>query len=137
MDYNSITTLISLIIALIASIVSPFLTSVLNNNHTMKMETLRNDFAEKRALNERKITVFQAGLQSLGGCLSNPTHETIQEAGTFLYSLYLYLPKEHWPELDNIISCFQEDSLSKKLPDYLIKLSHLLSDEINSEQLSD
>ena len=137
MDYNSITTLISLIIALIASIVSPFLTSVLNNNHTMKMETLRNDFAEKRALNERKITVFQAGLQSLGGCLSNPTNETIQEAGTFLYSLYLYLPKEHWSELDNIISCFQEDSLSDKLPDYLIKLSHLLSDEINSEQLSD
>lgn len=78
---------ISAAIALIAAVVSPWITAAINNRHEVKMERLRFN-------TQHRAEVIEKFIHCAGQAVSMQTIETLSAFGDSLGEAYIYLPEE-------------------------------------------
>lgn len=132
-DWNATTAWIAVLLTLAISVITPAWTNYSNNKFQLKLKKLEYDTSQNDLYLTRKYSVYDGFLQSLGNYLHYSDNANNAIVGKYIYELYLYLPKEHWELLDNIVA-FVADSAYEKIPPELVKLSKILSDELNRSQ---
>lgn len=103
--------LVIAVAALLVSVLSPTLTSLVNNRHTQKMIEL--DFDQNH-----RIAAIESYIHAVGLCCGNGTMDSFGEYGAHVGEIYLYLPESLWPLVDKIGDALKE-------PDYEAALESL------------
>lgn len=82
-------------VTLIAAILSPILTTIINNRYQLKLR--KSEFLEKH-----KAEVIENYLKNVGAVINHPTHENLGKFGFNCKEIYLYVSTDHWTLLDDI-----------------------------------
>lgn len=92
----------------LAAVLSPVITTYLNNHHQIRLKRLK-DFEDK------KVLAIQRYSDAACSVIKDKNSETISEYFNALANLYLYVPKEKCVSVEHITSCiiFSEDSNCK------------------------
>lgn len=120
-------------IALGAAIITPAVTSFLNNTHQRKMYALKRKNDRIDYQNE----ILMASLSSIGACLANSSRENISNVGEHFYNAYAFLPEEKWPVLNQFIQNIYEDNYDKaydSCPDIVTLLASSYTSEAKCSQ---
>ena len=135
LDWNSTAAWLGIFVTLTISILTPAVTTFLNNRFQLKLKKLELEHSEKGDLYSKKYYVYEGFMQGVGRCIQLHTRENITAAGSFVYELYLYLPSQHWKLLDSLVQDL-EQSHWKPAHDTFIEICKILSDELTASQLS-
>ena len=107
------------IITAASTVIVPIVTTVINNRHTTKMKRLEL-FAEKR------IETVNRYVSDVGRFITARKYDDEGTMGSSLGSIYLYVPEDIWPALDDLyqklIKC-DFDSALALFPDVAKKLT--------------
>ena len=119
-----ITTIASLIAA-IAAIITPMITTWMNNRHSTKMRRLE-------LVAEKRISVINEFVSNISKYLVSEDIMLEEELGSSICSIYLYCPEDLWSDLDKLYSCIISDkrdqaktlmpAIAKKLSSSVIRL---------------
>lgn len=122
-----LTITISVIIA-ITAIISPILTTLLNNRHqlTIKKIELKQLEYERSILHKREI--FENFLQALSKVAQNPSEENIELFAKYYPLAYIYVPKPVKKTLAEINLLLQ-----RGIYDEVVKYVDLISSDICAE----
>lgn len=82
-------------VTLIAAILSPILTTIINNRYQLKLR--KSEFLEKH-----KAEVIENYLKNVGAVINNPSNENFEKFGFNSKEVYLYISPDHWSLLDEI-----------------------------------
>lgn len=82
-------------VALIVSVISPFVTSVLNNIHERKMW-------ERRKNHERRDIAIQNYIQKCGLALKRDAGTYVKEYSENYGEIFLFAPKELWSDIEKL-----------------------------------
>ena len=107
------------IITAASTVVVPIVTAVINNRHSSKMKRIEM-FAEKR------IDTVNRYVSDVGRYLTGQKYDDEGEMGASLCSVYLYVPKELWADLDLLyekIRTGEIDEAQKLFPEAAKKLA--------------
>ena len=102
-------------VTLIAAILSPILTTIINNRYQLKLR--KSEFLEKH-----KAEVIENYLKNVGAVINNPSNENFEKFGFNSKEVYLYVSTDHWTLLDdieNLIKNRQFSLASEKVSFYL------------------
>lgn len=135
LDWSSTAAWLGIFATLAISIITPAVTTYLNNKFQLKLKEQELLHSEQNALYERKYSVYEGFLQNVGKCLQLHSRDNITDAGSYLYELYLYLPHEHWILLDALVKNIDE-CLWGEAQKNMVQLSKILSDELKSTELN-
>lgn len=135
LDWSSTAAWLGIFTTLTISIITPAITTYLNNKFQLKLKEKELIYSQKETLCEKKYSVYEGFLQNIGKCLQMSTIENISLSGTYLYELYLYLPEEHWQLLDSLIHSLEQEDF-KTAQTKLIEISKVLSKELTSSELN-
>lgn len=94
-------------IALAVAIITPAVTSCLNNRHQQKMYDLKR-------MNDRidmQNAAISSAISGIGLCLANPTADNVSSFGERFHAAYAYIPECHWDELNAFFSCISDRNL--------------------------
>lgn len=93
-----LTITISVVIA-VCAIISPVITTLLNNHHVYKMKKLDLKRESEKSSYFYKRGVYEEYLKRAGKCVADANHDCMREYGeTYLLAL-VYFPEELRPEL--------------------------------------
>lgn len=81
------------IIAL-AALVSPLLTTCMNNHHAYRMKKLEYDEARKRAEIQRERDIYEGYVCAAGACMASGTNENYASYGSHMQLALFYSPQE-------------------------------------------
>lgn len=107
------------LIAAIAAIVAPMITTYMNNRHSAKMRKL-DLIAEKR------ISVINEFVSNISKYLVSEDIVLEEELGSSICSIYLYCPEDLWNDLDKLYNCIitgKRDQAKALMPAIAKKLS--------------
>ena len=133
MEWKDLAPWIAIAITLILSILVPLFTQIANNSHQRKMQREKFEYEQK----QKKIKAFEAFLLDVGAVVTISSYagdEQIVKAGASLHQLYLYAPSEWWENLDLLANYIEKSKWDEAIP-LMKKLSHLIKQEIDKEQL--
>ena len=94
MKFDSSITL-SLVIAL-AAIVSPVITTYLNNKHQLKLLIVEKEFDRKKEYEEYINSIINNFLKNVGNFIAYPTSENLSDFEESFYILMMIIPKENY-----------------------------------------
>ena len=93
-----LTITISVVIA-VCAIISPVITTLLNNHHLYRMKKLDLKRESENSSYFYKRGVYEEYLRCAGRCVANATSETMQEYGKIYLLALVYFPEELRDEL--------------------------------------
>ena len=140
-DWSTTAAWITLAFTLVISIISPLITTWMNHRFQLKMYELEacNKEIEQHYLNKRNV--INSFIASVGKCIFKANSEAFRECGESFYSIYLYIPRSMWKDIDELHSLLVDYkwqqarshflNLSKQLADILEE-----SDRPNPPRLS-
>lgn len=96
-----LTITISVVIA-VCAIISPIITTLLNNHHVYKMKKLDLKRETEKSSYFYKRGVYEEYLRSAGKCVANADKESLQEYGKIYLLALVYFPEELRDELITI-----------------------------------
>ena len=86
-------------IALVAAVISPILTAIINNRHEIKMYN-------QRYYKEHRADVIENYIRYTGSISKHSaTSEDFRQYGKYSKEIYLYLPDDLWCTIDSIHDC--------------------------------
>lgn len=107
-------------IALMTAIISPVITSIINNNHQIKIKNIEY-YSEHRA------KVIEDYIRVVGGLSTDAIYEQYLGAyGKCSKEIYLYIPEKLWHYIDDIDTCISNSEPIKAkglLRDFCIELN--------------
>lgn len=89
---------IAIAVTLILSVVIPLLTQIANNRFQLKLKQLE----VKNKLSENKLSAFSEFAQNVGACIACADAERMQQAGSSIQKMVLFLPEENWGALEQL-----------------------------------
>lgn len=134
LDWNSTAAWLGIFATLAISIITPAISTHLNNRFQLQLKEKELLHSEQNALYESKFSVYEGFLQNVGKCLQMHSPDNITRAGTYLYELYLYLPNEHWKLLDSLVNNF-DNCLWGEANKNMIELSKILASDLKSSEI--
>ena len=123
---------IGILLTLAFSIFTPSITTFLSNRFQLKLK--HTEYLQQSITSQysKKAELYGLTLESVGKYLHWSSNENSAMLGAYLYQLYLYLPDEFWPLLDNLA-----DSLGERISNdshlLLTELSKVLSSELSKD----
>ena len=131
-DWSSTAAWLGIFVTLAISIITPAVTTYLNNQFQLKIKKEERLQKDQEFLYEKKLSAYRDFLQSVGKSLHYTSRTNLLEIGKNIYELYLYLPEEHWHHLDSLTaSIYKEDFDTAQIE--LIEISKILSIDLNSK----
>lgn len=124
---NLDTTVIVALVAAISAIVSPLVANHFNNRHALKIRRLE-------LYTEKRIAVINEFVSNISKYLVNESEVLETELGASICSIYLYAPREIWPDLDALygyIALNDRKSAKRVLPD----IAKLLSESVSGSNI--
>lgn len=131
LDWSATAAWIALIISIVGTVVGPIVTTTLTNRHQLKLRDLelkQNRIDEYEKLRYQAINNF---ISNTGKLLACADVSTSKESGSTYHNVYIYVPKEMWPELDSLyesIDSLHWDEADSKFPAIIHKLAELLKE---------
>ena len=95
-------------IALLSAISSPIITAYFNNRYLLKKHDL--DFYYSH-----RSQVIESYLRAVGKYIYSPSHESFAELGVSLSEIFMYTPRDLWPDIE-------------KMNTYIVEYGELRSD---------
>ena len=132
-DWNATAAWIAILVTLAITIITPALTSFLNNRFQLHLKKMELQESAENELFSKKLETYEGALRTIGNCIHYYSPDNRAIFGEYLYKLYLYLPEEHWPVLDSLVKDFEEDAREQIWEDFLA-LSKILSRELNTSE---
>ena len=107
-DWSATAAWIALVISIIGTIVGPIVTTILTNQHQLKLREL--DIAHKNIeeYNKEKFATINDFISSVGRCIANPTPALIEDVGAIYYNVYLYVPNSLHKRLNDLHDCISD-----------------------------
>lgn len=102
MKFDSSITL-SLVIAL-AAIVSPVITTYLNNKHQLKLLIVEKEFDRKKDYEEYINSIINNFLKNVGNFIAYPTSKNLSDFEESFYILMMIIPKENYHTFQYFLS---------------------------------
>lgn len=126
---------VTVLITLAISIITPAITTFLNNCFQLKMKKMELSHQDKETHYMKKVSVYEGCLQDIGKFLHFMDNQNHSSLGEHLYELYLYLPEQHWTTLDTLLTALANNAyLTPDTQNQLIELSKILSKELLSNE---
>lgn len=91
---------IAIAVTLIMSILVPLFTQIANNRFQLKIKKMDIDTKER----DKVIAAYEAYFKNVGSCVMYAMVDNIPEAGASIQRLYVYIPCEKWPILDDLFN---------------------------------
>lgn len=120
---------IAIVITLALSILVPLFTQIANNKHQRQLQKEKFEYEQS----QKKNKVFEDFLLSVGGAVTYVKQENLIKAGSSLYNIYLYAPKEWYADLDELAVLIQKYEWEKATI-IIQKLSKLMAEELNKSK---
>lgn len=107
-------------IALIVSVLSPMLTSIINNRHQDKIWTREHDA-------QHKLEVIDNYVRCTGTVLKKATSDTLSAYGNGFGEIFFYTPKSVWALIEDIDKAITSRSITPETQDKFSELCKQLS----------
>ena len=120
---------IAIAITLALSILVPLFTQMANNKHQRQLQKDKIEY-EKTI---KKCKIFEDFLLNMGGAITYAKQENLIEAGSSLYNIYLFAPKEWYDDLDKLAVLIQKYEWGEATK-IMQKLSKLMAEELNKSK---
>ncbi|MGN0798561.1 MAG: hypothetical protein ACI4L7_03265 [Christensenellales bacterium] len=117
---------IAISITLALSILVPLFTQIANNKHQRQLQKDKFEYEKM----QKKNKVFEDFLLNVGGAITYAKQENLISAGSSLYNIYLYAPKEWYADLDELAVLIQKYEWDKATI-IIQKISRLMAEELN------
>ena len=117
------------VVIAICAIISPILTTLLNNRHIYKMKKLEMKLDSEKASLFYKRGIYEQYLKAAGTCVSYANQQLINEYGEIYLLALIYFPEELQTELINIndhIVNLSWDKARKSLNQFAPKIRTIL-----------
>lgn len=109
-------------IALVVSVLSPVLTTILTNWHQDKMWARNNYFIHKSDVIEQYV-------KSTGIALKQQTVDTLETYGSSYGAVFFYAPTEAWPLIEQIDNAILSRGVTDETSKVFAELCKILSTE--------
>lgn len=112
-------TIVVALVAAIAAIIAPVLSSLINNHYQLKVKKLEH-------YEEKRIKVINNYVSTVSKCIQSASNENIGEMCETLNSIFLYTSPDLWDdliELNNLILNIEFEQASELLPTIAQRLS--------------
>ncbi len=116
---------IAIAITLALSILVPLFTQIANNRHQRKLQQEQFEREQK----QKKIIVYEEFLKNVGSAIVSATNDNLSQAGSSIYQMYIYAPKE-WREKLDMLYKFMDNSKWDEATMMLQAISSLIADEL-------
>lgn len=123
-----LTITISVVIA-VCAIISPIITTLLNNHHLYRMKKLDLKQEAEKSSYFYKRGIYEEYLKCAGRCVANASNEAMQEYGKIYLLALVYFPEELRKELiaiNNHIGSFSWKSARSALDELAPKICTIL-----------
>lgn len=123
-----LTITISVVIA-VCAIISPVITTLLNNRHVYRMKKLDLKQESEKSSYFYKRGIYEEYLKFAGRCVANASNEAMQEYGQTYLLAMIYFPEELRPELmriNNLICSYSMQEARSALDDLAPKICTIL-----------
>lgn len=125
MELKDLAPWIAIAITLALSILVPLFTQIANNRHQRKLQQEQFEREQK----QKKIIVYEEFLKNVGSAIVISTNENLSQAGSSIYQMYIYAPKE-WREKLDMLYKFMENCRWDEATKMLQVVSGLIADEL-------
>ena len=95
-NWNSILTLVALILSIVGSFLGPIITSVITNKHQLKLRELDH----KDAIHQQREQIIRDCISGIGACLSCSNPESEKKFGESFHAVYSFVDPKYWYKLD-------------------------------------
>lgn len=89
-------------IALVVSILVPYITARANNKHQLKLFKLKSESDRLDKVNDARISVLRSFISNTGRYLSCSSIDNLSDLGFSYFAAYQYIPGEYWKKLDKL-----------------------------------
>jgi len=124
MEWKELAPWIAIALTLILSILVPLFTQIANNKFQLQLK----EQEIRRIERERKLLAFEDFFKYAGGCVMHASHDNHADAGASIQRLHMYLPEEHWEDLEILFDAIRKKDWNAA-EYYLSKLSKIISEE--------
>lgn len=125
MELKDLAPWIAIAITLALSILVPLFTQIANNRHQRKLQQEQFEREQK----QKKIIVYEEFLKNVGSAIVIATNDNLSQAGSCIYQMYIYAPKE-WREKLDMLYKFMDNSKWDEATMMLQAISSLIADEL-------
>ena len=133
LDWSSTAAWLGIFVTLAISILTPAITTFLNNRFQLKLKKMEFEHSEKSDLYSKKYFVYEGFMQGVGKCIQLHNRDNVTAAGSFLYELYLYLPSKHWELLDSLAQDLEQNNWQPAHTTF-VEICKILSTELTASQ---
>ena len=120
---------IAIAFTLALSILVPLFTQIANNRHQRKMQREKIEYEEK----QKKTKAYETFLLEVGSAVVCRSRETLERAGSCIFNIYVYAPKEWLSDLDTLANVIMEGETTRATT-LMQKIARLISDELNKKE---
>lgn len=78
----------------VCALVSPIITTMINNHHQKQMKILEYQDLEKQREEKRIFDIYEGFLQSAGSCIQCHSKESLEAFGAHCYQVFPYVSSE-------------------------------------------
>ena len=128
MELKDLAPWIAIAFTLALSILVPLFTQIANNNHQRKMQREKIEYEKS----QEKRKAYEQFLLDVGMATTAYHRETAEQAGTSLYRMYIFAPKEWFLDLDALSICLKKGQTSEAAI-ILQKFGRLIAEELGKE----
>jgi len=114
-------------IALVVSILTPSITTIITTIHQYKLKKLEMRHADESAYFEKRDQVFHTFLKCTGQFINYTSTENENNYGSGFYEIFLFTPSILWPTIEALEKSIRSNQISDA-QDILLQLSQELAD---------
>lgn len=86
----------------VCALVSPIITTMINNRHQKQMKILEYQDLEKQREEKRISDIYEGFLQSAGSCIQCHSKESLEAFGAHCYQVFPYVPATLQGEISSL-----------------------------------
>ena len=127
----SITVFSSLVTSIVAlsAIVSPIITTIINNKHILKLRALDDKRIKYEESTKYKQSIIENYIKYAGRCISHADQEPIRDYGEYYFLALTYAPndiREQMKEIHSLMLTYKWDKASAALESLIPNLELLI-----------
>lgn len=132
MEWKDLAPWIAIAVTLILSILVPLFTQIANNRHQIRLMREKELIEARNEQIKRKREAYESFLLDVGAAVGYARVEQINNATASLSKLYVYVPKEWVPKLDDLFPLIRKYEWDKA-EKILVEIAKLMAEELRKE----